>query len=106
MEGMLFPPDACALSETPRSGNMSRNRSRFSYVLALLLYVVLIVDVRPAFAYVDPGAGSMMLQALLGGVAGLAVIGRLGWHRVKQMLRGGNPDKDSDSEESTPHSRR
>jgi hypothetical protein len=47
-----------------------------------------------------------MLQALLGGVAGLAVIGRLGWHRVKQMLRGWNPDKDSDSEESTPHSRR
>jgi hypothetical protein len=103
---MLFTPDACAPSDSSRSGDMSGSRSQFSYVLALLLYIVLIVDVRPALAYVDPGAGSMMLQALLGGVAGLAVIGRLGWHRVKQMLRGWNPDKDSDSEESTPHSRR
>lgn len=30
-----------------------------------------------AYAYVDPGAGSMILQLLLGGLAGLLVVGRL-----------------------------
>lgn len=85
---------------------MSRTRSQFSYFLAFLLYIVFIVDVRPAFAYLDPGAGSMLLQALLGGVAGLAVIGRLGWNRVRQMLKGGNPHEDSDTKESTSHTPR
>lgn len=27
----------------------------------------------PLFAYIDPGTGSILLQALLGGLAGLAV---------------------------------
>jgi hypothetical protein len=34
------------------------------------------------FAYIDPGSGSMLLQLLLGGVAGLAVIVKLFWHRL------------------------
>ena len=35
----------------------------------------------PAHAYLDPGTGSMILQVLLGGVAGLALVGKLYWHR-------------------------
>lgn len=30
----------------------------------------------PMFAYLDPGAGSLLLQALVGGFAGLFVVGR------------------------------
>ena len=40
-------------------------------------------------AYLDPGAGSMLLQALAGGLAGLAVVGRLYWARIKRALRVG-----------------
>jgi hypothetical protein len=40
-------------------------------------------------AYLDPGAGSMILQALAGGVAGMLVFGRLYWGRVKRVLRFG-----------------
>lgn len=32
-------------------------------------------------AYVDPGSGSMILQLVLGGVAGLAVVIKLYWRR-------------------------
>ena len=39
--------------------------------------------------YLDPGAGSMLLQALAGGLAGLAVVGRLYWARIKRALRVG-----------------
>jgi hypothetical protein len=35
----------------------------------------------PAHAYLDPGTGSMILQVLLGGAAGLALAGKLYWHR-------------------------
>ena len=34
-------------------------------------------------AYLDPGSGSMLVQLLLGGVAGAAVIMKLGWERFK-----------------------
>jgi hypothetical protein len=36
----------------------------------------------PAQAYIDPGVGGMLLQLLLGGMAGAAVILRLYWQRV------------------------
>ena len=31
------------------------------------------------FAYFDPGAGSLLMQALVGGAAGLLVFGRYVW---------------------------
>jgi hypothetical protein len=37
-------------------------------------------------AYLDAGTGSMMLQAVLGGVAGLAVMGRLLRARLARIL--------------------
>ena len=37
-------------------------------------------------AYMDPGTGSMLLQLILGGVAGLFVIIRLFWHRILDLL--------------------
>ena len=40
----------------------------------------------PAFAYLDPGTGSMMLQLLLGGIAGALVIIKLYWHRLKSVI--------------------
>lgn len=39
-----------------------------------------------AYAYLDPGTGSMILQVLLGGVAGLALAGKLYWHKLLSLL--------------------
>jgi hypothetical protein len=41
---------------------------------------------RPAHAYLDPGTGSMIVQLLLGGVAGAIVILRLYWDRFKAFF--------------------
>ena len=38
-------------------------------------------------AYLDPGSGSMLLQALAGGTAAVAVIGKLWWRRLLRFLR-------------------
>ena len=39
-----------------------------------------------AHAYLDAGTGSMILQVLLGGIAGLAIAAKLYWYRFRAML--------------------
>lgn len=39
-----------------------------------------------AHAYLDPGTGSMILQVLLGGVAGIALAGKLYWHKLRSLI--------------------
>lgn len=38
-------------------------------------------------AYLDPGSGSILLQALLGGAAAIAITGKLWWARLLTILR-------------------
>lgn len=45
-------------------------------------------------AYLDPGSGSVLLQALLGGVAAIAITGKLWWHRLLTLLRIRKPDEE------------
>lgn len=40
----------------------------------------------PAYAYLDPGTGSMLLQLLLGGIAGLLAIGKMYWLEIKKFF--------------------
>ena len=40
----------------------------------------------PAHAYLDPGTGSMILQVLLGGAAGVALAGRYYWDKVRTFF--------------------
>ena len=37
-------------------------------------------------AYLDPAAGSLLLQIILGGVAGLALVLKLFWHRILSLF--------------------
>ncbi len=39
-------------------------------------------------AYLDPGSGSLLLQLLLGGVAGAAVFLKLFWQKLTSVFRG------------------
>jgi hypothetical protein len=41
----------------------------------------------PALAYVDPAASSLILQVVLGGIAGLGVLLRLFWGRIRRWVR-------------------
>jgi hypothetical protein len=42
---------------------------------------------RILIAYLDPGTGSVILQAILGGVAALAVTAKLWWRRFVSIFR-------------------
>jgi hypothetical protein len=50
---------------------------------ALFLAVaVILADTGRAYAYLDPGTGSIILQAIIGGLAMAAVTARLYWHKI------------------------
>ena len=42
--------------------------------------------VTDAFAYLDPGTGSMLLQVILGGVAAVGVALKLYWHKITSVF--------------------
>jgi hypothetical protein len=54
--------------------------------LVLLVLFQCLVMVDAARAYVDPGSGSLLLQILLGGVAGVIVLVKYYWHRLRRLL--------------------
>jgi hypothetical protein len=65
--------------------------------IALLASVATLLWSGPAWAYLDPGTGSMMLQLLLGGIAGAMVVGKLYWHRFRGFVTSRFSGKPRDS---------
>ncbi|HZR26225.1 MAG TPA: hypothetical protein VFA59_21700 [Vicinamibacterales bacterium] len=61
---------------------------RLGGVIALAVVLVLVYSVTPAYAYVDPGPAGMLLQFVLGGVAGVLVLVKLCWSWIKDTLFG------------------
>jgi hypothetical protein len=53
--------------------------------MVLVFAIFLVWDAR-AEAYLDPGSGSMLIQLVLGGVAGLLVILKLYWRRLLALF--------------------
>jgi hypothetical protein len=51
-----------------------------------LTAIALILLAAPAFAYLDPGTGSMLLQVILGGIAAVGVALKLFWHKIRAAV--------------------
>jgi hypothetical protein len=48
--------------------------------------ILMVFIAEPAFAYLDPGTGSMMLQVILGGIAAVAVAIKLFWYKIRAAI--------------------
>lgn len=70
---------------------------RFGYLILIVFFLSLTVP-SAAYAYLDPGSGSMLLQLVLGGLAGLAVIAKLYWHRLLTLFGVHSQQAENDSE--------
>ena len=55
---------------------------RSTPIVFVLMFAAIFDFSRPAFAYIDPGSGSVLLQLLLGGSAGLIMLLKLYWERI------------------------
>ena len=53
-------------------------------------------------AYFDPGSGSLLLQVLVGGSAGLIVFARYLWESAPSLLRGRSEEAKREQPHMTP----
>jgi hypothetical protein len=51
-----------------------------------LVVVLITFSGEPAYAYLDPGTGSMLLQVILGGIAAVAVAIKLFWYKIRAAV--------------------
>ncbi len=79
----------------PNSRNLGPDMKKSNAFLFVLLFLSAVGIDSPAYAYLDPGTGSMMIQLILGGVAGALVVGNLYWQRIKAFFRGKSIDDQS-----------
>ena len=60
---------------------------------ACLLLALGLVTPATAYAYLDPGTGSILLQGLIAAVAVGLGIGKMYWAKLKSLFKGGSGSK-------------
>jgi hypothetical protein len=61
-----------------------------------------LADTGTRLAYVDPGSGSFILQALVATLAGAAVAINAYWAKIKRFFGRGTPEEDDDARGNKP----
>jgi len=57
-----------------------------SYTIILALLFVTGFFVSDAYAYLDPGTGSIVIQAVIGALVGVAITLKIYWYKLKEKL--------------------
>ena len=70
-----------------------------SIKLGMMGMAVLLVFglISPAHAYLDPATGGMIVQIVIGAIAGALVTLKLYWYRIKMFFSGKKPSEDEDN---------
>lgn len=80
----------------------ARSRTPSRAARALLAFAcgiaVVCTIAQPASAYIDPGTGSMLVQAVVAAVAGAALAAKAYWQRIRAFL-GREPDGAAERDE-------
>lgn len=74
--------------------NPSESRSMTGKSSCWAVGAALVLAAGPAWAYVDPGTGSMLVQSALAIIAVALVAGRSAWHKVKSFFSRRKDDAD------------
>jgi hypothetical protein len=75
---------------------------RYVSVLTAMMFI-LVGSTQPAYAYLDPGTGSMLLQGLIAAIAGGLVFLKIYWQKVKILFSGAAKIESADSEPKSTH---
>ena len=55
--------------------------------IGALLLGIMLIEPDFALAYIDPSAGGLLVQILLGGFAGIGVLVKLYWGKITKLFR-------------------
>lgn len=61
--------------------------------LGAALFFVFVV-IQPAYAYLDPGSGSLIVQGIIAGIATIGVVAKIYWHRLLKLLNLNKKDEE------------
>jgi hypothetical protein len=61
-------------------------------VLLVVAMILFLSHQSPVHAYLDPGTGSIVLQAVMAGVVGALAVVRLYWSRIKRLVGRHDPN--------------
>jgi hypothetical protein len=75
----------------------ARNRKWSTCALAVSLYMI----ATPAFAYLDPSTGSMIISAIVGLFATAALAVKTYWYKLESFFRSDNPESPAATDESS-----
>ena len=67
---------------------------RFFVMGGIFLFTFSELFVSNAFAYIDPGTGSMILQSLIGALVGAGIILKVYWTKIKYAILDRKSKKD------------
>jgi len=67
------------------------------YLERSILSIGCLLGASNAHAYIDPGAGGILLQIVLGGVAGTIVMGKIFWYRIVSFFGFQQVEKSEDA---------
>lgn len=56
-------------------------------LISVAAATVIFAGTAPAYAYLDPGTGSLILQAVIGVIAGALMALRIYWGRIKSLFK-------------------
>ena len=62
-------------------------------MIPLSILVVLLLATQPALAYIDAGAGGMLIQVIVAGSVGLGIWIKLSWRRFLSLFSKSKPPK-------------
>ncbi len=60
------------------------NISKLMILLSIVILNTILFD--EAFAYIDPGSGSMVIQMLIGALVGTGIAVKVYWERIKMKF--------------------
>ena len=61
--------------------------------IGAFLMGIILVQPDYALAYIDPSAGGLLVQILLGGIAGIGVLVKLYWGKLTKLFRKEKDDR-------------
>ena len=88
-----------AFSRRPGDGNgLTMKQYGLSMKIALATIAVMLAAATDAYAYIDPGTGSYILQIVLASLLGAAFAIKLYWNRLKSLFARGLSKRNSKKE--------